>query len=210
MTADAADVRRAVEALREGRPVVLPTDTVYGIAADPRRPEAVRRVFELKGRPDSNPLPLLVGSIAQAKECVREWPAAAETLADGFWPGALTIVLPKAAWVDDVVTAGGGTVGVRRPDHPIAQALLDAFGGPLACTSANLSGHPPAEDLRALPEVFLRADVSRLDGGILRHRSPSTVVAPSDKNGLQTLREGAIPSETLLRVLRDRVMRDGS
>ena len=197
MSAGASDVRSAAQALREGRAVVLPTDTVYGVAVDPRNPDAVRRLFALKGRPETNPLPLLVRSIEDAKDCVSDWPGVADRLARAFWPGALTIVLPKAAWIDDLVTAGAATVGVRRPDHPIAQSLLNAFGGPIACTSANLSGEPAATELSALPAVFFAPDVSRLDGGKLRHGSPSTVVAVADKNSIQTLREGAIPPERL-------------
>ncbi len=197
MTVRDDDVRRAAEALRDGRPVVLPTDTVYGVAADPRNEDAVRRVFELKGRPDTNPLPLLVPSIEDAQRCAAAWPEAARRLADAFWPGPLTIVVAAAGWIPEAVTAGAATVGLRQPDHAVALQLLREFGGPLACTSANLSGEPPVQRIEDLPPAFLHSDVSRLYGGLLPASPPSTVATVSDNSEIQVLREGPIPLHRL-------------
>ncbi len=191
------NVRHAVEALLNGRPVVLPTDTVYGVAADPRNEDAVQRVFALKGRPDTKPLPLLVPSIEAAQGCAADWPDAARRLANAFWPGPLTIVVPAADWIPDVVTAREATIGLRQPDHALALRLLQEFGGPLACTSANRSGEPPVFRLDELPSAFLHTDVSRLDGGLLPPSPASTVVAVSDNSAIRVLRDGPIPFDRL-------------
>src|SRR6056297_4223190 len=138
-----ASVAEVVAELRAGRAVVIPTDTVYGLAADPQNPRAVEALFELKGRAETNPIPVLVPDVATAKRCAGDWTEAADALARAFWPGPLTIVVDKAEWVPPAIVAGGDSVGLREPDHPAALEVLRLFGGPLACTSANLSGEPP-------------------------------------------------------------------
>jgi L-threonylcarbamoyladenylate synthase len=134
-----AAARRAAELLRAGEVVAVPTETVYGLAANAFDPEAVQRVFEVKGRPAHNPIILHVASLDLARKCVREWPANADKLAQAFWPGPLTLVLPKSKDVPGIVTAGGDTVGIRWPSHPFIQALIRSCGFPLAAPSANLS-----------------------------------------------------------------------
>jgi L-threonylcarbamoyladenylate synthase len=134
-----AAVLRAAELLRAGEVVALPTETVYGLAANALDAGAVARIFEIKGRPAHNPIIVHVASVAMAERCVREWPALADRLAKAFWPGPLTLVLPRARTIPDVVTAGGPTVGVRWPSHPFIQAVLQECGFPLAAPSANLS-----------------------------------------------------------------------
>jgi L-threonylcarbamoyladenylate synthase len=134
-----AAVLRAAELLRAGEVVALPTETVYGLAANAFDPKAVSRVFEIKGRPALNPIIVHVADIPLAKQCVSGWPRAAEQLAAAFWPGPLTLVLPRSSAVPDVVTAGGATVGVRWPSHPFIQAVIRECGFPLAAPSANLS-----------------------------------------------------------------------
>ena len=134
------EIERAAQTLRSGGAVAFPSETVYGLGADAGDAEAVRRVFALKGRPPSNPVIVHVSSKMMARRVVSTWSDDAERLARAFWPGPLTLVLPKAPGVPDEVTAGGATVGVRAPDHPIALALLHAFNAPIIGPSANPSG----------------------------------------------------------------------
>ena len=130
---------QAVELLSQGQLVALPTETVYGLAADARSPEATARIFEAKGRPAGNPLIVHVDSVEMAQGCVAAWPSAAAQLAGAFWPGPLSLVLPKADSIPDIVTAGGKTVAVRCPAHPVFSAVLNKCGFPLAAPSANRS-----------------------------------------------------------------------
>jgi L-threonylcarbamoyladenylate synthase len=132
-----ADLDRAVALLREGRLVAFPTETVYGLGANALNAEAVRRIFAAKGRPSTSPLIVHVSSVAMAKRVVSEWPEAAEKLAARYWPGPLTLVLPKSKRVPPEVTAGLDTVGVRMPAHPVALALIRRGRMPLAGPSAN-------------------------------------------------------------------------
>jgi L-threonylcarbamoyladenylate synthase len=137
----AAAVRRAAELLRQGEVVALPTETVYGLAANALDARAVARIFEIKGRPAHNPIIVHVASQTMAERCVQAWPAVAAQLARAFWPGPLTLVLPKAQDIPDNVTAGGATVGVRWPSHPFIQAVIRECDFPLAAPSANLSNY---------------------------------------------------------------------
>ena len=132
-------VARAVALLRAGELVGLPTETVYGLAANALNAEAVARIFAVKGRPSHNPIIVHVASLEMARRCVAAWPPLAQKLADAFWPGPLTLVLPRAADIPAIVTAGGPTVGVRWPSHPVIQAVIGQCGFPLAAPSANLS-----------------------------------------------------------------------
>jgi L-threonylcarbamoyladenylate synthase len=135
----AAAVKRAAEFLRAGEVVALPTETVYGLAANALDEKAVAKIFEIKGRPAHNPIIVHVASNEMAQACVREWTEVAEKFSKAFWPGPLTLVLPRAEKIPDRVTAGGATVGVRWPGHPFVQAVIRACGFPLAAPSANLS-----------------------------------------------------------------------
>ena len=135
----AAAVKRAVELLRAGEVVALPTETVYGLAANAFDDSAVAKIFEIKGRPATNPIIVHVSSLDMAARCVKRWPALAGRLAQAFWPGPLTLVLPRGTEIPDNVTAGGTTVGVRWPGHPFMQAVIRECGFPLAAPSANLS-----------------------------------------------------------------------
>lgn len=136
---DAASVARAAEILRAGGLVAIPTETVYGLAAHALDARAVERIFAAKGRPSTNPLIVHVPDVASARALSSHWPAAADRLAERFWPGPLTLVVPRAAVVPDVVTAGGDTVAIRVPAHPVALAILRAARIPLAAPSANPS-----------------------------------------------------------------------
>ena len=134
-----AAVLRAVELLKAGEVVALPTETVYGLAANALDPAAVAKIFEIKGRPAHNPIIVHVASTAMAQRCVSAWPDSADRIVKAFWPGPLTIVLPRSASIPDIVTAGGSTVGVRWSSHPFLQEVIEACGFPLAAPSANPS-----------------------------------------------------------------------
>ena len=132
-------VQRAAELLRTGEVVALPTETVYGLAANALDEKAVAKIFQIKGRPANNPIIVHVASNEMAKSCVENWPELASKLSKAFWPGPLTLVLPRAEILPDIVTAGGATVGIRWPSHPFIQAVIRECGFPLAAPSANLS-----------------------------------------------------------------------
>lgn len=192
-----AALRRAAAALRRGEPVAFPTETVYGLGANALDPAAVRRIYEAKGRPDDNPLIVHVTGLPMLRRLVREVPPAARALAARFWPGPLTIVLPKRRAVPDAVTAGLPTVAVRVPDHPVALALIEAAGVPVAAPSANRSGRPSPTRAPHVAADFPALLV--LDGGAAHHGLESTVVALGDPP--RVLRLGAIPVEELRSVL---------
>jgi L-threonylcarbamoyladenylate synthase len=132
-------VERAAELLRMGEVVAVPTETVYGLAANALNESAVQRIYEVKGRPRVNPIIVHIASLAMAKACTTEWPESAAALARAFWPGPLTLVLPKSPKVPSIVTAGGATVGIRWPGHPFMQELIRRCDFPLAAPSANLA-----------------------------------------------------------------------
>ncbi len=137
ITVSQSDLKRAAELLREGKLVAFPTETVYGLGANALSAEAVQKIFDAKGRPRTSPLIVHVAAIEDVHTIVSEWPQTAQKLAEEFWPGPLTLVLPKQPAVPDIVTAGLPTVGVRMPSHPVALALLKECGLPLAAPSAN-------------------------------------------------------------------------
>ena len=136
---DPAILVEAANIIRAGGLVAFPTETVYGLGADATNANAVAGIFTAKGRPSYNPLIVHVADLEGASRCVTSWPEIAKTLADHFWPGPLTLVLPKSQAIPDIVSAGLATVGVRMPKHPVALALIDAAGVPLAAPSANRS-----------------------------------------------------------------------
>ncbi|HWZ82607.1 MAG TPA: L-threonylcarbamoyladenylate synthase [Terriglobales bacterium] len=137
MPSTSADIEHAAQLLRAGRLVAFPTETVYGLGANALDPEAVARIYEVKGRPATSPLIVHVASVEMAKSLVTNWPDQAERLAQKFWPGPLTLVLEKRPAISPIVTAGLTTVGLRMPNHPVALALIQVAGVPLAAPSAN-------------------------------------------------------------------------
>ena len=171
-----AAVERAIKLLGAGEVVALPTETVYGLAANALDAKAVARIFEIKGRPAHNPIIAHVASVAMAKRCVSEWPPLAGKLARAFWPGPLTLVLPRAKEIPDNVTAGGGTVGVRWPSHPFIQEVIRAGNFPLAAPSANLSNQiSPTNAEHVLKQLNGKIPLI-VDGGQSQVGIESTVV----------------------------------
>lgn len=193
-------LNRAVEILGQGGVVALPTETVYGLAANAEDELAVRRVFAIKGRPATHPLIVHIPGAEALPEWVRSIPNEARRLAEAFWPGPLTLVLPRTARATDAITGGQDTVAVRVPAHPVAQAVLRALGGGLAAPSANRFGRvspTTAEHVRQ----DLGSDVDLiLDGGPCTVGVESTIVDLSS-GPPAILRPGGLPAEELERVL---------
>ena len=172
----APDIAAAVAALRAGDLVAFPTETVYGLGADARNPEALRKIYALKGRPATHPLILHLRSADDLKDWVADVPASARALASRFWPGPLTLVLPRAPGVSDVLTGGQDTVAVRVPSHPVARGLLAAFGGGIAAPSANRYGRVSPTRAAHVREEFSE-DLLVLEGGDCEVGLESTIVS---------------------------------
>ena len=169
-------IARAAEVLRKGGLVAFPTETVYGLGANALDPAGVARIFAAKGRPATNPVIVHVADPHEVQALVADWPAIAARLAERFWPGPLTLVLPRRETVPDIVTAGGPTVAVRLPAHPIALALIRAAGIPIAAPSANLSTElSPTLARHVLRGLDGRIDML-LDGGPTAGGLESTVL----------------------------------
>ncbi len=198
----AQDAALAGSLLRKGKLVIFPTETVYGLGANALDAAAARRIFEAKGRPSDNPLIAHIDDLAALPLLWREIPGIVYTLARAFWPGPLTMILPRTAAVPDVVTAGLDTVAVRFPSHPVARAIIHAAGVPIAAPSANLSGHPsPTAYAHVLHDMEGRVDAI-VDGGDCGVGVESTVVA-IETGDVRVLRPGGISPEMLAAVLGD-------
>ncbi|MBQ7541001.1 MAG: threonylcarbamoyl-AMP synthase [Clostridia bacterium] len=193
-------LRHAGEVLRRGGLCGMPTETVYGLAANALDEAAVRKIFAAKGRPQDNPLIVHIADLSQWPALVREIPPRAEALAKAFWPGPLTIILPKSGRVPDAVSCGLATVAVRMPSHPIAAAIIRAAGVPLAAPSANLSGKPsPTTAAHVLHDMDGRIDLI-VDGGACSVGVESTVVTLCTERP-RLLRPGGVTLEMLQSVL---------
>jgi L-threonylcarbamoyladenylate synthase len=193
-------IEQALRVLSQGGLVAFPTDTVYGLGAHAFRPQPVERIYHVKGRPRNKAIPILLDSSRPLLKVAAEIPAEAWLLAEKFWPGPLTIVLPRNPAVPDVVTAGGPGVAVRVPDHEFTQQLIGAAGGMLAVTSANLSGRPdPVTAQEVLGYLEGRIDLI-LDGGPCPGGKVSTVIDLTGESPA-IVRAGAISSQELEKVL---------
>ncbi|MFG3598238.1 L-threonylcarbamoyladenylate synthase [Bradyrhizobium sp. RDI18] len=200
LPAGEAAVAAAARALSEGGLVAFPTETVYGLGADATNPAAIARLYQAKGRPAFNPLIAHVGDVAAARQIAR-FDAAATALAEAFWPGPLTLVLPKTEGcaVADLATAGLDTIAVRIPAHRIARDILREFGGPVVAPSANISGHvSPTTALHVQSDLAGRIDLI-VDGGAVEVGVESTIVGCLDAPML--LRPGGLPRAEIERVL---------
>jgi L-threonylcarbamoyladenylate synthase len=195
-----ADIAHAVERLRAGKLVAFPTETVYGLGADARSEQAVRAVFTAKGRPTNNPLIVHIADERSAQAVAGQWPAAARTLATRFWPGPLTIVVPRHPSLPALVTGGGDNVAIRCPDHPLALALLEAFDGPLVGPSANMSGMLSPTTADHVRRSLAGQDIMVLDGGPCRGGIESTVVSVAGTRPV-VLRRGLITPDDISQAL---------
>jgi L-threonylcarbamoyladenylate synthase len=189
-------IDEAAGGIRAGQVVAIPTDTVYGFAADPFQPAAVERLYRLKGRPENKPILLLVDSRLQAEALAADLPPAFARLAALFWPGPLTLILPASPSLSRRLTAGGDTIAVRFPGSPLTQRLIRATRVPLTGTSANRSGFPPARSAREVHEQFPFSDLTVLDGGPSPRDLPSTIVDLTGEPRI--VREGAVPAQAIL------------
>ena len=206
---DPGAIEEAARVLRAGGLVAFPTETVYGLGADALDARAVRAIFAAKGRPATNPLIVHVPGVAEARDVVRVWPARAAALAARFWPGPLTLVLPKRAIVPDEVTAGLDSVAVRAPAHPVARALLRAVGGPLAAPSANrATGVSPTTAAHVVASLGGRVDLV-LDGGPAGVGIESTVLSLVDEPAV-LLRPGGVSRAAIEAVIGPVALRDAS
>lgn len=169
-------IQEAVQALKDGELVAFPTETVYGLGADASNPKAVKKIFDLKGRPTNHPVIVHVEDQKHLQRWVRGLPDEAKALADKFWPGPLTLVLKRAPAVGDVITGGQDTVAVRAPSHPIARQLLAAFGGGIAAPSANRYGHVSPTRADHVRDEFGKSVKHILDGGDCKFGLESTIV----------------------------------
>ncbi len=194
------DVDRALQVLRSGGLVAIPTETVYGLAADATNEAAVRRIFAAKGRPADHPLIVHIASAAQLSDWADEVPSAAERLASTCWPGPLTLLVPKARHVLPVVTGGRSTVGIRVPAHPLTEELLTRFGGGLAAPSANRFGMVSPTTAQHVRDDLGDAVDFVLDGGPCPIGVESTIIDCS-VTPPQILRPGGIPSEQIVELL---------
>jgi L-threonylcarbamoyladenylate synthase len=199
LRADRAAVTRAARMLSEGLLVAFPTETVYGLGADAGNVTAVARIFEAKKRPADHPLIVHVGDLDAAQRWAVQSPQAV-ALAEAFWPGPLTLIVPRAAHVHDIVTGGQSSVGLRVPSHPVAHALLKEFGNGIAAPSANRYGHVSPTTARHVADDLGDGVDLILDGGASGIGIESTIVALTTEVAM-LLRPGAIGADAIAAVL---------
>ncbi len=194
------ELESAVQALRDGELIAFPTETVYGLGANAQNPAAVRKIFELKGRPANHPVIVHLDSPRFLHRWVREVPEPANRLAEAFWPGPLTMVMPRAAHVHEVITGGQDTIAIRVPAHPMAQQILTAFGGGIAAPSANRYGRISPTRAEHVREEFGDALRVILDGGECQIGLESTIVAFAGDQ-VRLLRPGSVTAAQLREVV---------
>jgi L-threonylcarbamoyladenylate synthase len=194
------DINQAVSILRQGGLVGMPTETVYGLAADARNPEALRKIFLAKQRPSDHPLIVHIADIAQLPQWTSSISPLVLKLAKAFWPGPMTLILPKADGVSDLITGKQTTIGIRIPQHPVAQALLNAFGSGVAAPSANRFGHISPTTALAVREELGNAVDMVLDGGQCDVGVESTIIDVSRDEPV-ILRPGMISAADIETVL---------
>ena len=199
-------IETAAAILRKGGVVAIPTETVYGLAADAANPQAVKRIFEIKGRPADHPLIVHIADEAQLSHWAMDVPQSAKLLARHFWPGPLTLILPRSQHVSDAVTGGQNTVGLRVPDHPVALALLRAMGpnAALAAPSANRYGRISPTTAEHVREELGDSVDMILDGGSCQVGLESTIVSCLDGQ-VTVLRPGGIPLTALEEALQQKI-----
>lgn len=200
------DIAAAAKLLISGEPVAIPTETVYGLAADAANEEAVKKIFIAKGRPADNPLIVHISDVAMLRELVSNIPENAIKCAERFWPGPLTVVLPKSESIPYITSGGLETVGIRFPSHKTAQRIISACGKPLAAPSANLSGSPSPTTARHVLDDMNGRISAIVDGGDCCVGVESTVIS-FEGEAIRLLRPGAVSVE-MLREITDSVIID--
>jgi L-threonylcarbamoyladenylate synthase len=195
-----SELDAAIDALRRGELVVYPTETFYALGADAGSHTALVRLCAVKTREPGKPVALIAADTAMAFAIAREIPAAARRLAERFWPGPLTLVLPAKAGLADALVGADGGVGVRVSPHPVARELARRLGGPITATSANLSGQPPVTTVAQARTAFGSKVKVYLEGGTLGAALPSTVVT-FERGAIKVLRAGAITESQLTAAL---------
>ena len=194
------DIKLAVQLLRSGKLVAIPTETVYGLAADASNPEAVKKIFKAKNRPSDHPIIVHIADDSQLSQWAIDIPPIAYQLTKAFWPGPLTLILQKAPHVPDIVTGGQDTIGLRCPSHPIAQSVLYEFKGGLAAPSANHFGHiSPTKAEHVLEELGDKIDLI-LDGGTCDVGIESTILDLTQKQP-RLLRPGMINHKAIEKII---------
>lgn len=203
-----AAVEAAAVELRSGAVVALPTETVYGLAANALDASVVAEIYEIKGRPAHNPIIVHVDGVNMAQSCVVEWPETAQRLADAFWPGPLTLVLPKSSRIPEIVSAGGATVGVRWPGHPLMHQVIKECGFPLAAPSANLSNELSPTNAEHVQKSLGDRLSTIVDGGQSQIGIESTVLDLT-VSPVRILRPGIIHEESIEAALGQEVLVGG-
>jgi len=197
---DPAKLEAAIQVLRQGGVIAYPTETVYGLGADLFSKQAVQKVFDLKQRDASMPLSVMVPTTEMAEDLCSTISDGGRALMSQFWPGPLTLIFRASSKAPQYIVSVQGNIGLRCPDHPVSQELLNRHGGPITCTSANISGHESARNAEEVADAF-GADLDLIiDGGMSRIKIASTVVDVSSGK-IQILRQGAISSEEIDKAL---------
>ena len=191
----AADLLEAAALLQQGKVVGIPTETVYGLAADARNPEAVRQIFAAKGRPADNPLIVHIAEMQALEQVAAVVPPLAVKLAERFWPGPLTMILPKRSDIPEITSGGLDTVGIRMPSHPVARALILLSGVPIAAPSANISGYPSPTTAQHVMRDMHGKIAAVVDGGGCSVGVESTVIALENDDTVRILRPGYVTKE---------------
>lgn len=196
----AASIDDALAALRAGEAVVCPTETFYALGVDALSSAALQLLFAIKGREPGKPVALIAADAEMAFSVAREVPAEARVLADAFWPGPLTLVLPARSGIDAALINADGEVGIRVSSHPVARALAAGLGRPLTATSANRAGEEPAIEVEQARRALGTKIKVYLEGGTLAGGAPSTVVVAGPA-GIRVLRAGAVSEREITAVL---------
>lgn len=207
LTSDKNDIITAAKLINDGEVVGMPTETVYGLAADATNETAVRKIFEAKGRPCDNPLIVHICEFDMVYDIALSVPKIALTLAEKFWPGPLTMIMPKSDEIPYVTSGGLETVGIRYPSHPVALELIRSSGKPLAAPSANLSGSPSPTNAKRVIDDMNGRIAAIIDGGDCEVGVESAVISFDDDETIRILRPGKISYEDFLTIT-DKVVID--
>ena len=202
LQADDEGIRRAAEIIQQGGLVGIPTETVYGLAGNALNGSVSRKIFAAKGRPSDNPLIVHIAAEEEARPLVKEFPEPARKLAAAYWPGPLTMILEDKGVVSPATTGEGDTLGVRCPNHPVTLAVIEKAGVALAAPSANPAGQPSPKTAQEVLDYFDGHMEGIIDGGPCALGVESTIVDLTGEEPV-ILREGAIPAQEILAVLRE-------